>query len=73
MPKILHRGRDPEKFVFVMRCSCGTVATFERSEVTSDQRDGDYVSCPICRATHATRRMERADPDAKPNAVYGRD
>jgi len=27
---------------------CGSIIEFSRSDVKSDQRDGNYVICPVC-------------------------
>jgi hypothetical protein len=48
VPQIIKRGSDPRKTKLRMICSCGTEALFERREVQGDQRDGDYVVCPVC-------------------------
>lgn len=33
-----------------MKCRCGATVQFIRGDVCGDQRDGDYVVCPACKA-----------------------
>lgn len=54
MPEIIVRGQNAE-WKFRLTCGCGTVAAFERHEVVCDSRDGDYLTCPVCRANVSIR------------------
>jgi hypothetical protein len=52
--KVLKVGRFPEDKVYVVTCGyCKSEIEFAQKEgkITSDQRDGDYISitCPICK------------------------
>jgi RNase P subunit RPR2 len=52
--KIIKEGLIPEEVVYRTTCTkCDTEFEFSEKEakVTSDQRDGDYVSipCPLCK------------------------
>ena len=50
MAKIIERGdkhiRDNKA---KHKChKCASVIEFTKSDIKSDQRDGDYVQCPVC-------------------------
>lgn len=55
MSRVLKRGEKLRE-VAVYTCArelksgCGSEIEFERSDVRSDQRDGSYVVCPVCKA-----------------------
>ncbi len=49
MVKIIKRGAKPSEKVARVTCGqCGSVLEFEKKDVQSDQREGDYVKCPVC-------------------------
>lgn len=49
MSRVIKRGdAHVSKPVQVICPKCMSVVEFERSDIYSDQRDGDYVKCPVC-------------------------
>jgi len=51
MAKIHRRGAPPSESKYLFECKkCDSLVEFNREDVQSDQRDGDYVVCPVCLA-----------------------
>lgn len=49
MAKIIKRGQDPRTKPVRHTCGkCKSVIEFTRSDIHGDQRDGNYVKCPVC-------------------------
>lgn len=47
---IIKEGKKPEDIVYRKQCyKCNTIFTYLRCDVTSDQRDGNYIECPLCK------------------------
>lgn len=52
MAKVIVRGVTPKEMVAKHTCAaCESVVVYERSDVKCDQRDGNWVVCPVC-TTH---------------------
>lgn len=51
--KIIQMGQIPSTVKRVMCVSCRTVFEYGRGDVTYDQRDGDFVYCPVCKTAIA--------------------
>lgn len=49
--RIIKEGKLPSKEKEMTCPECGCVFMYERSDIHSDQRDGDFVICPTCK-TH---------------------
>lgn len=47
--RIIKEGKLPPKEKKMECKNCGCVFMYERSDVHSDQREGDYVVCPTCK------------------------
>lgn len=48
--KIIEKGEIPERDRYPKRKTCyycKTVFEFDKSDIRGDQRDGDYVICPL--------------------------
>jgi predicted Zn finger-like uncharacterized protein len=59
--KILKQGQVPNP-TWIRTCSnCKTQFEYDRSDINSDQRDGDYVKCPCCKAfiNHSTNNFDK--------------
>ena len=51
MARVIKRGEPPQEYRYEYTCgTCKSVIEFDRSDVHSDQREGDYVKCPVCSA-----------------------
>lgn len=51
MKEIIQKGRLPEERHYRVEClKCKTVFRYQREDIRTDQRDGDYVKCPLCKA-----------------------
>jgi len=48
MAKIIKTGKLKVTTANYTCRTCDSVIEFDRSDVRSDQRDGDYVKCPLC-------------------------
>lgn len=48
--KIIKSGKIPSTEKKVTCANCGTIFAYDKEDVTSDQRDGNYVRCPLCKA-----------------------
>lgn len=46
--RIIKEGKKPIKEWQVTCKNCGCVFVFDRGDVHSDQREGDWVVCPTC-------------------------
>lgn len=58
--KIIIQGHDPKYFRYQINCiNCGTVFSFEESDIVQDQRDGDFTYCPICAKGISTKIARR--------------
>jgi DNA-directed RNA polymerase subunit RPC12/RpoP len=51
MAKVIERGISPDTYRWRYRCSkCESLIEFDRNDVQSDQREGSYVKCPVCKS-----------------------
>jgi uncharacterized C2H2 Zn-finger protein len=51
MKQIIKEGKLPETQKYQRTClRCGTVFTYQNEDLIYDQRDGDFVTCPVCTA-----------------------
>lgn len=51
MITIIRKGQLPEEKPKKVECDrCKTIFTYTKEDVKPDQRDGDYVECPTCKA-----------------------
>ena len=48
--KIIKRGEAPIKEVEETCDKCKTVFVYDMEDVNQDQRDGNYVMCPVCKS-----------------------
>lgn len=69
MPRIIKRGVNPVEYVYHYQCTnCQSVIEYSQSDVQFDQRDGDFVVCPVCRHgvawEHVKERGDRHVPPA---------
>lgn len=46
--KIIKQGELPNEEKEKTCYNCKTVFSYTRKDVKPDQRDGDYVICPVC-------------------------
>lgn len=54
--KIIKQGKiEAEKEITVTCKKCETKFSYTREDVKPDQRDGDYVECPICKSFIASK------------------
>jgi predicted Zn finger-like uncharacterized protein len=59
--KILKQGKLPNP-TWVRTCgNCQTQFEYDRSDIHSDQREGDYVKCPTCTKyiNHSTNNFDK--------------
>ncbi|MAO08104.1 MAG: hypothetical protein CL596_05260 [Alteromonas sp.] len=47
---LLKKGENPKDITFITTCGCGTKFKYNNKEIISDQRDGDYIICPLCKS-----------------------
>lgn len=60
MAKVIERG-EASKQVARHRCiNCDSLVDYYQLDVMPDQRDGDYVVCPICKAWISTKVLRWA-------------
>lgn len=48
--KVIKRGSVPTCIKRVMCSKCKSELEYHRADVHSDQRDGNYIICPVCNA-----------------------
>lgn len=60
MAEIIKRGTNHLKAQYALHTcfKCGSEIRFHRSDVKPDQRDGDYVECPVCRTFIASSMLQ---------------
>lgn len=46
--RIIKEGKLPPKEKKMTCSECGCVFMYDRSDVKTEQRDGDFVICPTC-------------------------
>lgn len=46
--RIIKEGQKPVKEWQITCYNCGCIFIFDRSDIHSDQREGDWVECPTC-------------------------
>ena len=56
--KIIKRGEVKAKTKQMTCSDCDTIFEYEPQDVHSDQRDGNFVTCPVCKKLIATERRE---------------
>lgn len=47
--RIIEEGKLPSKEKEMKCDNCGCVFMYDRSDIKSDQREGDWVECPTCK------------------------
>ena len=53
--KIIQKGKIPKDIEIKKTCySCKTKFSYTSKDVTYDQREGNYVICPLCKKQIAT-------------------
>ncbi len=63
MAKVLEQGtKHLEIRKAKHRCDvCASLIEFDKSDVQGDQREGDYVDCPVCTAYISSNRLRWGD------------
>ena len=46
--RIIKKGKVPREEWQITCKKCGCIFAFERRDIQSDRRDGDFVICPTC-------------------------
>lgn len=60
--RIIKEGVLPETVEHEKTClKCKTVFAYTSADVHSDQRDGPYVKCPLCKSYISTQRSGMID------------
>lgn len=60
MAKVIKRGIVPSKYGKWAQHQCGSchsVVEYVQSDIRGDQRDGDYVKCPVCNVYISTQTI----------------
>jgi hypothetical protein len=58
MAKVIKQGRV-KTIIAEYECRiCDSVIEFCKSDIQSDQRDGDYVTCPVCACLISSRILK---------------
>lgn len=61
--KIIEPGLEFTPPTWRLRCgTCKTLMEYGHDDIQGDQREGDYVRCPNCRAWIAHTLAHRVDP-----------
>ena len=56
--RIIKKGKLPPKEKKMKCTSCGCVFMYDRSDIKTEQRDGDFVICPTCGKFITVNRVE---------------
>lgn len=46
--RVIKKGKLPPKEKRMTCLECGCVFMYDRSDIKTEQRDGDFVICPTC-------------------------